>query len=66
MRAGCVGISCSGIFGRRVALYAEKIGHHPDWTNSYKRVHVELFTYDVGGLSELDFLLAHEMNLSLQ
>ncbi|OWU86347.1 pterin-4-alpha-carbinolamine dehydratase [Oceanicola sp. 22II-s10i] len=46
----------------RVALWAEKWEHHPDWTNSYKRVAVHLTTHDVGGLSALDAKLARKMD----
>lgn len=44
------------------ALVAEEIGHHPDWKNVYRTVEVELSTHDAGGLTELDFKLADEMN----
>ena len=42
----------------RVALVAEKMDHHPDWSNVYNRVVVELETHDAGGLTRLDFELA--------
>jgi len=45
-------------FMSRVALEAERIGHHPDWCNSWNRVVVELATHDAGGITELDFELA--------
>lgn len=48
-------------FMTRVALAAEKMGHHPDWTNVWNRVSVRLTTHDAGGLTELDFRLAREM-----
>ena len=41
-------------FMARVALYAEKLNHHPEWFNVYKTVDVTLATHDVNGLSELD------------
>jgi 4a-hydroxytetrahydrobiopterin dehydratase len=49
-------------FMARVALAAEKLGHHPDWANAWNRVTVDLSTHDAGGLTELDFRLAAEMN----
>lgn len=49
-------------FMARAALAAEKLGHHPDWTNAWNRVSVELSTHDAGGITELDFRLAAEMN----
>ena len=45
-------------FMTRVALIAEKMDHHPDWTNIYNRVDICLSTHDVGGLTKLDFGLA--------
>ncbi len=49
-------------FMLRAAIWAEKLDHHPEWSNVYKRVRVELCTHDVGGLSPLDFQLARKMN----
>jgi 4a-hydroxytetrahydrobiopterin dehydratase len=46
----------------RAALAAEKLGHHPDWSNVYKTVNVTLSTHDAGGLTELDFDLARRMD----
>ena len=47
----------------QVAIVAEKLNHHPEWSNVYNRVQVQLTTHDVGGLSELDFKLAKKMEL---
>ncbi len=45
-------------FMSRVALAAEKAGHHPDWSNSYNSVTIHLSTHDAGGLSDKDIALA--------
>lgn len=49
-------------FMSRAALAAEKLDHHPDWTNVYKTVEVTLSTHDAGGLTALDFELAARMD----
>lgn len=41
-----------------VALVAEKMDHHPEWSNVYNRVSVDLTTHDAGGITDLDFELA--------
>jgi 4a-hydroxytetrahydrobiopterin dehydratase len=45
-------------FMTRLALVAEKLDHHPNWSNVYNRVSLELSTHDAGGLTALDFELA--------
>lgn len=45
-------------FMTRVALSAEAINHHPEWSNVWNRVDIWLTTHDAGGLSSLDFELA--------
>ncbi|PBQ31704.1 4a-hydroxytetrahydrobiopterin dehydratase [Sphingobacteriaceae bacterium] len=45
-------------FMSQVALYAEKLNHHPDWKNVYNTVSITLSTHDAGGLTKLDFELA--------
>ena len=45
-------------FMARVALAAEKAGHHPEWNNVYNRVTIALSTHDSGGVTEKDMALA--------
>ncbi len=49
-------------FMTRVALWAEKWNHHPEWTNVWSRVDVVLTTHDAGGLTDLDLRLAAKMD----
>ena len=46
----------------RAALVAEKMDHHPEWTNVWNRVEVTLATHSAGGLTELDVKLAEAMD----
>jgi 4a-hydroxytetrahydrobiopterin dehydratase len=49
-------------FMARAALVAEKMDHHPDWSNAYKEVAVTLSTHSAGGVTDLDVKLAGAMN----
>jgi 4a-hydroxytetrahydrobiopterin dehydratase len=49
-------------FMTRSALVAEKLDHHPEWSNVYNQVDVTLATHDAGGLTALDVELAGAMN----
>lgn len=49
-------------FMTQVAITAEKMNHHPEWSNVYRTVDITLSTHDVGGLSELDLKLAAEID----
>lgn len=49
-------------FMTRAALVAEKMDHHPEWSNVYKTVEVTLSTHDAGGVTELDVKLAQAMD----
>jgi 4a-hydroxytetrahydrobiopterin dehydratase len=49
-------------FMARVALVAETLGHHPEWSNVWNKVTIDLTTHDVGGLSDLDVTFAQRIN----
>ncbi|WP_341212529.1 4a-hydroxytetrahydrobiopterin dehydratase [uncultured Limimaricola sp.] len=49
-------------FMTRCALWAEKLNHHPEWSNSYRTVTVTLMTHDADGLTDLDAKLASKMD----
>lgn len=49
-------------FMTKVAFAAERLDHHPNWTNVWAKVDVTLWTHDVGGVTELDLELAKAMN----
>ena len=51
-------------FMTQSALAAEKIDHHPEWSNVYRKVHVLLTTHSASGLTELDFQLAVLMDMA--
>jgi 4a-hydroxytetrahydrobiopterin dehydratase len=45
-------------FMRRVAVAADRMDHHPDWSNAYNKVTIDLSTHSAGGLTKNDFELA--------
>jgi len=49
-------------FMASVALVAESMNHHPEWSNVWNRVSVHLVTHDAGGITELDLTLARRMS----
>ena len=46
----------------RVALLAEKRDHHPDWSNVYNRLTIELCTHDAGGVTDSDVEFAQAVS----
>lgn len=51
-------------FMTAAALHAEKMDHHPEWSNVYNRVEIDLTTHEAGGITALDFELAELMTAS--
>ncbi len=46
----------------RVALVAESMNHHPEWSNVYHTVTIDLSTHDAGGVTDLDIRLAEKID----
>jgi len=42
----------------RIAFEAERLNHHPDWSNVYNTLSISLTTHDAGGVTEKDFEFA--------
>jgi 4a-hydroxytetrahydrobiopterin dehydratase len=49
-------------FMGRVAEHARRLDHHPEWSNSYAKVEIALFTHDAGALTRLDLELARAID----
>ncbi|MBM4375743.1 MAG: 4a-hydroxytetrahydrobiopterin dehydratase [Deltaproteobacteria bacterium] len=49
-------------FMTQVALHAERLNHHPEWSNVYGTVRIDLVTHDCGGVSALDLELARRID----
>jgi 4a-hydroxytetrahydrobiopterin dehydratase len=49
-------------FMTKVAIVAEKMGHHPELSNVYNRVVIDLTTHDLGGIGPLDIELAKKID----
>ena len=49
-------------FMSSVALLAEKLDHHPNWSNVYNTVNIALNTHDAGGVTDFDFVLAAQIS----
>jgi 4a-hydroxytetrahydrobiopterin dehydratase len=52
-------------FMAMVALEAEKLSHHPDWSNSWNRVVIDIASHSAGGITEQCFDLARAINVAL-
>ena len=50
-------------FMSKVAVMAEKLGHHPDWQNSYNRISISLRTHDQNAVTALDVALAKQISM---
>ena len=49
-------------FMTSAAIEAEKLNHHPEWSNVYNKVTVNLVTHSAKGITELDFKLAKKLD----
>lgn len=50
-------------FMTKLAIVAERINHHPEWSNVYNRVTIDLMTHDENGISNLDVELARAVEM---
>ncbi len=50
-------------FMSSVALIAESMNHHPEWSNVYNKVTIDLNTHSAGGISDLDFEFARKVDV---
>jgi 4a-hydroxytetrahydrobiopterin dehydratase len=53
-------------FMAQIALAAEKMDHHPEWSNVYNRVHILLTTHDAHGVTDLDVALARAIDAAAE
>lgn len=49
-----------------IAIHAERLNHHPEWSNVYSRIEIDLTTHDSGGLTRLDFELASAVDTAVE
>jgi 4a-hydroxytetrahydrobiopterin dehydratase len=49
-------------FMTQIAILAERADHHPEWSNVYSRVTIDLTTHEAGGISRRDFDLAKDID----
>ncbi len=55
------------VFITEVAFLAEKLNHHPDWSNSYNKVNISITTHDAeNNLTEKDFALAEQIEFIVE
>jgi len=52
-------------FMTRIAMIAESLNHHPNWSGGYKNLTIKLSTHDAGGVSEIDFNFAEKVEKML-
>ena len=48
-------------FVTKVALFSEKMDHHPEWSNVYNKVQIRLSTHDAGGVTQKDIEFAEKI-----
>ena len=53
-------------FMKQVASKCEEMNHHPKWSNVYNKLDIELYTHDLGGLTNKDFELSLFMDKIFQ
>ena len=53
-------------FMKEVAVKCEEMNHHPKWTNVYNKLDIELYTHDLGGITDKDFELSSFMDSTFQ
>jgi len=58
----CASFAAAMGFMTEIAIHADKLNHHPEWSNVYNRVTITLTTHDAGGLTELDLKLAEKID----
>jgi 4a-hydroxytetrahydrobiopterin dehydratase len=63
---GFKGFSTALSFMNQLAPLAEKLNHHPDWSNSYNRVSIRLFTHQAHGLTKNDFVFAQAADVAAE
>ena len=50
-------------FMTRASMYIEKMNHHPEWSNVYNKITIDLVTHDAGGITQNDITLASTLDL---